>query len=259
MSLRKHRTLWIAGAVLGIAFTASVEAQTGTTEEALADSPGALLAAARASAPAAEMRALQSSGGGAASTSRAGKYEKLIYPDEEAQPISARDKFAMGLRDMYSPLNVSGAVLAAGWEQAVNGAPNYGTNRMAFAQRFGAGMARGSSQGLFSDGILAPVFHADPRYYVQGRAHSIAHRSGYAVSRVFVTRTDSGRQTVNAPLLIGYAGAAALTNTYYPQINRNFKDTASDYAGSLGGAALGFLVNEFSGELLKVIHIKNKR
>ena len=259
MSPLRHCTIQMAGAFLGMsAFAASLGAQTSAAMSADIDSHGTAIASpVRVEASAAKDQALQTAAASVATTRSAGKFENIIYPDEEARPITARVKFVIGLRDMYSPLNLSGAVLAAGWEQLVNDAPNYGTNRTAFAQRFGAGVARGSSQGLFSDGILAPVFHADPRYYVQGSAHSILHRSGYAISRVFVTRTDAGRQTVNAPLLIGYAGAAALTNAYYPQINRNFKDTASDYAGSLGGAALGFLANEFSDELLKLVHIKN--
>ena len=147
---------------------------------------------------------------------------------------------------------------AAGYEHLTNGEPNYGTNSTAFGKRVGAAAIRESSQGIFTDVILHPLLHDDPRYYAQGENSGFVHRTVYAVTRVFITRTDSGHATLNAPLLLGYAGASAMTPLYYPQINRNFKDTASNYGGSLGGAAIGFLFSEFSDSLLESLHFKKK-
>ena len=79
----------------------------------------------------------------------------------------------------------------------------------------------------------------------------------YAVTRVLVGRTDGGHASVNAPLLLGYAATSAMTPLYYPQLNRNFKDVATGYGGSLGGAAVGFLFSEFSDDLLVSLHLKH--
>jgi hypothetical protein len=184
------------------------------------------------------------------------KYAKYIAADEKAQPIDAHDKVIIGLRDLYSPLNFAAMIASAGYEQVLNGAPNYGTDRGAFGERLGAAGIRETSQGFFTDSVFSPVLHMDPRYYVEGPQYNFFHRTVYAATRVLVSKTDSGRHTINAPLLLGYATSTAISTAYYPQINRNFRDQASNYGGSLGGAAVGFLFSEFSDSLLHFVHMK---
>ena len=98
----------------------------------------------------------------------------------------------------------------------------------------------------------------DPRYFQAGPDAGFVHRTLYAVTRVLVSKTDSGRSSVNAPLLLGYAATSAMTPLYYPQVNRNFKDVASGYGGSLGGAAIGFLFSEFSDSVLQSLHLEKR-
>ncbi len=215
----------------------------------LPDAPSA--SALGASAPEAGQTA--STGGNVAP-----KYEKSISPDQTAQPLTGRDKVVLSLRQLYAPIPVAGIILSGGYTHLVNGSPNYGTNGVAAAKRIGASFVRSESQELFSGAILSPLLHTDPRYYVQGSQHSFVHRVFYAGTRVLVTKTDSGRSTVNAPLLIGYAASSALNYAYYPPINRNFKDTASEFGGSLGGEAIGFLFNEFFDGVLRAIHLEAK-
>jgi len=78
------------------------------------------------------------------------------------------------------------------------------------------------------------------------------------LSRTFVTRTDSDGRSLNGALLLGYAASSALSYTYYPQINRNFDDTAKTYGDSLGGAAFGFVASEFTDDVLQWLHLEKK-
>jgi hypothetical protein len=183
---------------------------------------------------------------------------KYIPSGWTAQTLTPHDKVLLGLRDLYSPLNFIAMVASAGYEQALNGEPNYGTDRGAFGERLGAAAIRESTQGLFTDSIFSPLLHEDPRYYVQGPSHGFFYRTGYAVTRTLVTKTDSGKSSVNGALLMGYAASAALSYTYYPTINKDFHDTAATFGGSLGGAALGFFVSEFSDDVLKAVHLRKK-
>jgi hypothetical protein len=184
------------------------------------------------------------------------KYAKYVSSEESAQSITARDKVIIGLRDLYSPMNFVAMIASAGYSHALNGSPNYGTDRGAFGARLGAAAIRETSQGVFTDMVFTPMLHMDPRYYVMGPDSGFIHRTFYAVTRVLVSKTDSGRSTINGPLLLGYAASTALNNTYYPQVNRNFRDSASEYGSSLGGAALGFFVSEFSDQVLRAVHMK---
>ncbi len=183
-------------------------------------------------------------------------YNKYIEPGQTAQTLTGRDKVLFGLRQeatIYYPL---GAAVSAGYSHLTNDSPNYGTNSDAYAQRLGAALARNASQNIFSDSLLAPVLHEDPRYYVMGNRRNAFARTAYAISRVLLTRSEAGDTTPNFSLLGGYASAAGLTNAYYPPTNRGFTETAKTFGGSLGGAAFSNVVREFLPDLLHTVHLE---
>lgn len=182
--------------------------------------------------------------------------DMYILPGESAPQLTAGDKFVMGIRDSVSPFSMIGWVASALYAQVIDGSPNYGSNGKAFAQRLGASAARASSEDIFSNSVMAPLFHEDPRYYKMGRGHSILKRGVYAATRTIITRTDEGRATANFSLLVGNLAGSALTNVYYPQRNRTFSQTTETFAGSIGGSALGFVVSEFLSDTLQLVHLK---
>lgn len=183
-------------------------------------------------------------------------YTTTIPAGYHAQTLTARNKFVLGLRDSYSLESLAAIAISAGYSHVTDGQPNYGVNSKAFAQRLGASAARETSQNIFTESIMAPLLHEDSRYYVKGPGYNPVKRTLYAITRPLITRTDAGNTSVNGALLIGYAGAAALTPTYYPQSNRNFHDVASTFGGSIGGAALGDFVSEFADDVLTALHLK---
>jgi hypothetical protein len=186
-------------------------------------------------------------------------HTKYILPNQRAQTLAAHDKMLIALEDIYSPMNFGGILAAAGYEQLRNGQPNYGTDRGAFGERLGAAGIRDTAQGVLTDGVFAPLFHQDPRYYVEGSGYSVVHRALYAATRPIITRTDAGRQTINGSLLLGYAATSLLNNAYYPSVNRNARDNAEAFAGSIGGSALGFVLTEFTSSLWGKFHLGQKQ
>ena len=192
-----------------------------------------------------------------AQPSTAPSYDMTIAPGQTAPRQTVPDKVFGSVRDVASPFSLLGEVISAGYSHGVNGLPNYGTDGGAFAQRFGAAVARGSSQKLFYEGAMASILHEDARYYELGSKQNLFKRAIYAGTRPIIGRTDSGRATPNFALLTAYLGAAALTPVYYPEINHNGTDILRTYGGSLGGAALGDVVTEFLPDVLQFLHLKN--
>jgi hypothetical protein len=181
----------------------------------------------------------------------------VVEPNEVAQPMSVKDKVVGGITSStFSLYSALGWLASAGWEQATNGSPNYGTNSTAFGQRFGAAVARNVSEGIFSISLFAPIFHEDPRYYVMGSGHPFVKRLVYAGTRVLITRSDSGHSTPNLSLIAGNAAGSALTIEYYPAKNTSFGEVAETFGGSLGGSALGYVVDEFIVDALIKLHIR---
>ena len=180
----------------------------------------------------------------------AAPYVKLIFSGQQAPKQEPHDKVLLGLRESVTPFAMLGWLASAGWAQLIDGIPNYGTNGKAFSQRLGAAAALSTSKEIFSDAVLATAFHQDPRYYQLGKSHKFINRVLYAGTRPIIGRTDSGKTIPNYAFMLGTAGAAALTRTYYPEQNLNGGQVARAWATSLGGSAFGSLVSEFGGEVI---------
>jgi len=183
------------------------------------------------------------------------RFAKYVPAGSTAPQITAHDKVVIGLRDSVSPLSILGILVSSGYSHITNGEPNFGTDKGAFGQRLGAIAIRDTTENIFANSVYAPLLHEDPRYYVEGPQYGFFHRVLYAATRPLITRTDSGRNTINAAQILADASAGAISYTYYPQINKNFHDTAATFGGLLGGDALADVVNEFSHQILKMFHL----
>jgi hypothetical protein len=185
--------------------------------------------------------------------------QMTIAPGEVADPMTVHEKVVGGFKDSVSLFSVAGWFASAGWEQLTNGSPNFGTDKGAFGQRLGAAAIRNISEGVLSDSLFAPVFHEDPRYYIMGRGNNFFKRLVYAGTRVIITRTDSGHTTPNFALIAGNAAGSALTIPYYPSKNTTFSEVAQTFGGSLGGSAIGYVVDEFIVDALVDLHLKKRQ
>jgi hypothetical protein len=181
-----------------------------------------------------------------------------INHNEIAPQLTTGQTITLALENSVSPFAMAGWFSAAGWSHLVDSAPNYGSDSGAFGQRLGAAAIRGVSENIFSNAVMAPILHEDIRYYRLGRhsGHTFVQRSVYAATRVFITRKTDGDSSINYSLLTGNLEGVALTPLYYPERNRTVGTVFSAYAGSLGGAALGFLVNEFLPDALSISRLR---
>jgi hypothetical protein len=227
----------------------------------LPDEPGAVLRSSnisRSSDPngIAGARADQAATAMASSPPEASLTQKYIEPGQVAPKQDAGDKVLLGLREAVSPFSAVGWLASAGYEQVLNGSPNYGTDRGAFGQRLGAAAIRDATEAVFSDCVMSPVFHEDPRYYRLGPSHNIFIRLIYSGTRPIIGRTDGGRTSPNVAQLAGTLAGAALASTYYPPLNRGFTQTMETFGGSLGGSAVGDVVSEFYRDFTQVFRSK---
>ncbi len=182
-------------------------------------------------------------------------------PDSTSQPAAAPspdDKWRNFKDETVAPFILLASGATAVIQQAAKTDPQYGAGRVALAERFGAAMADNVSQNFFSDLVLASALHEDTRYRRQGGRHGFWYRFGYAVSRAFVTQTDSGGRSFNWSNFLGCGLQAALSNAYYPATNRNVSATAVNWANSVGASGFGNLFPEFLPDfkrLLKRLHL----
>ncbi len=189
---------------------------------------------------------------------QAPRLAKYIEPNQVAAPLSAKDKLELSGWEQLQPYAFSTQIVGAGWQHLINGNPKYGTDKAGFGERLGSATIRQGSQAIFSDGILAAAFREDPRYYRKGSG-KVVNRIAYAASRVLITRTDAGNETPNYSKIVGYAGASALTMTYYPAVSATWAETSEGYGISFLVAALGNGIHEFTPDLVHLVSRRYRR
>jgi hypothetical protein len=112
--------------------------------------------------------------------------------------------------------------------------------------------ADGVSGTFFTEAIIPALTHEDPRYYTLGQG-GFFRRTGYAISRAFVGKTDSGDTRFNTSEVVGNALEAGLSNAYYPPEERGFSQTTLNWGTQMESAVLNHIVQEFWPDIRKKV------
>lgn len=172
-------------------------------------------------------------------------FQTISDPSQAVKPLTAKQKWQLFIKETADPFTFVSAAMAAGISQSGNDTPKYGVGAGPYGQRVGAAYADLATQNFFSDALLAPIFHQDPRYYRMGPGRSVMRRTFYSMSRLFVTRQDSGQAAFNISGVLGMGMGIALSNAYYPSSNVNGSVVGSRFVSSIVGASFGNLLPEF--------------
>ena len=96
----------------------------------------------------------------------------------------------------------------------------------------------------FPEAIVPALFHKDPRYFRKGEG-SKESRLVYAISRIFVSKSDSGLTTFNSPEILGN-GLAALAGMTYRTQGRTAGDVLTQWGITyIGTDTVGQILKEF--------------
>jgi hypothetical protein len=176
----------------------------------------------------------------------------LVFPDIATSPgrISTGDKFKLFINESISPAYVLAAGISAGISQARNAPSAYGQGWDAYGQRFGADMARASSNSFFATFLFASMLHQDPRFFPQSNP-SFWGSVKYSARRLVVTRSDAGNDVVNTSGLLGPFAAEGLANAYLPvseqTAGKSLERVGTDFAWRFAG-------NMFKNYWPKIFH-----
>lgn len=166
--------------------------------------------------------------------------------DWNAPPMTTAQKYNVAFKSVFDPVSLLFTAAAAGIQQATNRYSGFGSGPAAYGKRFGAALATGTTSNFLNNAVLPQIFHQDPRYFWKGTG-TRRQRLLYALSTSFRCRSDrDGHWMVNySNILSGYA-AGALSNLYYPAVNRNGAGlTIANGSLALAGSAINAVVEEF--------------
>ncbi len=186
-------------------------------------------------------------------------FQTVTDPLKKAPPLTRRQKWTLAWKETADPFNLFSAALGAGFSQAGNQTPRYGYGGQAYAKRFAAAIGDFATQNAFSAGVLASVLHQDPRYFRKGPESRIPSRVLYSISRIVITRQDSGRSAFNASGIFGMALGIGASNLYYPSASVRGSVMVGRLHTSLMGGVTGNLLSEFWPDLQRKFFHKRPR
>ena len=169
-------------------------------------------------------------------------------------PLTTGEKFRVVLRSSFDPVEYPWYGFLAGVSQLENSEAGYGQGAAGYARRYGAAFGDGTIENFMAGAIVPSLLHQDPRFYQSGQG-GFLHRTGYAVSRIFVTRADSGGTRFNYSELLGSAAAAAIcTYSYHPRADRTLSNTASVWGTQVGYDTITIVLKEFWPDIRRKLH-----
>ena len=169
-------------------------------------------------------------------------------------PISAHYKLEISLKDSFDyPLFAIGSIYA-GVYMAEDSHPQFGQGVAGYLRRFGTSSADQVIGNMLTEGVMPIVFHEDPRYFRMSTG-PVKKRLVYAVSRIFITKTDLGNKSFNYAEIVGNGVGSAIGLSYYSD-NRNLEDYTENWATQLATDAFSQVLKEFWPDIKR--HYKHK-
>jgi hypothetical protein len=169
---------------------------------------------------------------------------RSVSADVILPPQTAKEKFKVGLQDSFDYSSFIFVGAQAGLSQATNSYPAFHQGARGYARYYWHTFADQTDENIWVESILPTAFHEDNRYYTLGHGGFIK-RTAYAISRVIITRTDSGTETFNASEVIGAGAAAGISSAYYPSQYCTWTKTGQRWLTNVTLDGATFVVREF--------------
>jgi hypothetical protein len=173
-------------------------------------------------------------------------------------PLSTGQKFKVVARSSFDYVQIPWYAALAGISQAQNSEPGYGQGAEGYAKRFGSAAADGIIENFMVQAIFPSILSQDPRFFQESEG-GFWHRTGYAVTRIVVTRTDSGRHQFNFSEVLGSAaGASISTYSYHPSADRTPSNVAKVWGTQMGYDTITLVVKEFWPDIRRKLSKKKQ-
>ena len=170
--------------------------------------------------------------------------------------LTAGQKFKAVGRGLVDPFEFFIIGIAAGLDQATNSNPTYGQGAQGYGKRYATDYADNAVENFMTGAVLPSVLRQDPRYYELGHG-GFVRRTQHAISRLFITRTDSGGTQFNYSEVMGAGVAASIsTYTYHPVGSRSVGTVFNVWGTQMGWDLATYMLKEFWPDLRRRVEHK---
>ena len=169
---------------------------------------------------------------------------RSVSADAKLPPMSVKEKFKLVLDDTFDYSGFIEVGILAGVSDIHKSEPEFGHGAIGYGRYYWHGFADATDGNMMTEFLVPVATHEDPRYYTLGHG-GIIRRTGYSISRLFITRSDLGHSTPNFSEIVGNGAASGISNLYYPGADRTWTKTGQRWVLQVGVDGLANLAKEF--------------
>lgn len=169
---------------------------------------------------------------------------RSVSAEEKLPPLSPREKGKLTFEDSFDYSSFIYVGILSGVSQAEGSYPEFHTGAPAYARYYWHNFADTFDGNLMTEFLFPVAAHEDPRYYTLGHG-GLFKRTGYAVTRLLITRTDHGAMSPNISEIVGNGASSGISDLYYPSPERTWTKTGQRWITQIGLDGFSNLIKEF--------------
>ena len=169
---------------------------------------------------------------------------RAVSVDTKLPPQSVKEKFVTATQDSFDYSAIFIPVMLAGYSMGTRATPEFGDGADAYGRYLWHAAVDQTDENYMVEFVVPAITHEDTRYYTLGRG-GFFKRTGYALSRAVITRSDSAKEVFNFSEVVGAGAAAGISTLYYPASERSFSNTATEWGLDIAIDAASFAAREF--------------
>ena len=177
---------------------------------------------------------------------------RAVSANTHLPPLSFKNKFWLATQDTFDYSDFIFVAGLAGISMANKSQPSFKQGAAGYGRYYWHLFVDGAIENYMTEAIVPAATKEDPRYYTMGKGGFIK-RTGYAVSRLFITRTDAGKSTFNISEIVGAGAAAGIGNAYYPAQSNPWVKTYQRWGTQVGLDGVFNVLKEFWPDINKAV------
>ena len=158
---------------------------------------------------------------------------RAVSANTQLPPLNFKGELWLATQDTFDYSNFIFVGALAGIDMAGKSQPTFGQGAEGFGKYYWHVFVDGGIENYMTEAVVPVATKEDPRYYTMGKG-GFFKRTGYAVTRLFITRANSGQSTFNLSEVVGAGAAAGIGNAYYPAQNNQWVKTYQRWGTQVG-------------------------
>lgn len=174
------------------------------------------------------------------------------------QPPTQAEKFQAFVDEARSPLVLGAVGVNAGVMRETELEHFTPGPQPSFTAVYRVALLQKESSAFFGKYLYPSLLKQDPRYY-PSTSDSVMGRATYAVSRIFITRDDSGKRKLNTSYFLGVLTSVAISTAYRPYWARSTSRAFNNFGTTIGSDAGINILHEFGPGIQQMVKAHTPR